>query len=213
MKLLGLVSHEDTWDSCSSLWWTPRFHSYVDEKIFSIESPVLIELRLVRWIRSPCGSWCASSFTGAAIILLFHCWGAAKSAKCQTTAGPERYLFPRRGAMEWLCTLSTSRYSEQVHFIHICNSSACLKLVPAAPSLRVCVNIIIFSVARSWIARGCACGLGRLPLDRGIVWVSRFSSLMFSFRAGHQVSTLWLARLCSVPFIPVGFFLLLASQL
>lgn len=137
---------------------------------------------------------CESSFTGATISLLFYCWGAAKSAQCQSTAGPERYLFPGRGAMKWLCTLTTSRYSGQVHFIHICNGSVCLMLVPAAPCLRVCVNIIIFSAARSWIARGCTCGLGRLPLDRGIVWVSRFSSFMFSFWAGHQVSTLQLVR-------------------
>lgn len=120
--------------------------------------------------------------------------------------------FPREGRREMI-VLTPSRYSGQVHFIHICDGSVRFKLLPAAPSLQVCVNIIIFSVARSWIARGCTCGLGRLPLDRGIVWVSRFSSFMFSLRAGHQVSTLRLARLCSVPFVPVGLFLLLTSQL
>lgn len=101
----------------------------------------------------------------------------------QKTAGPECYLFSRKGAMKWLCSgkvLWGHSEAEWVHFNCICNLRVCFQLVPAGPSLWACVNIIIFSVAHSWTARGCACGLGRLLLDRGIVWVSRFSSFMFS---------------------------------
>lgn len=188
-------------------WWSPYFHSCDDEKWFlTIQSPVLLNLLSlcrVLW-KSLYGSYYQF------VVLLL---GGSKVSKMSVHSRTWALPFPREGRHEMIVNLTTSRYSGQVHFIHICNGSVCFKLVPAAPSLRVCVNIIIFSVARSWIARGCTCGLGRLPLDRGIVWVSRFSSFMFSFRAAHQVSTLRLARLCSVPFIPVGLFLLFTSQL
>lgn len=67
-------------------------------------------------------------------------------------------------------------YAQWVDFGLICNLRVRLKLLPAG----VCVNIMMFSGANSWIARGCACGLARLPLDRGIVRVSGLSSYMFS---------------------------------